>query len=168
MRGPPIVLGWDAPRALVCDAPSCVLARSRPLVLLSQPSLPPGYMRGTLKPRQLSIYRAAGVLLYRVKGEEVEVLLGRNAAGMPGSSRHDTWNLIGGKRKSGESHPTVTAAREVNEETLGMVSAKTVREALAAERAVLWLPRAMYACFVARLAAEDHRLLRLGLSLIHI
>ena len=113
MRGPPAVLAWDAPRALVCDAPSCLLARSRPLVLLSQPSLPPGYMRETLKPRQQSIYRAAGVLLYRVKGEEVEVLLGRNAAGVPGSSRHDTWNLLGGKRKHGESR-TARATKRGN------------------------------------------------------
>lgn len=64
-------------------------------------------------------FRAASVLSYTVwpNSPHKYFLLGREARG----SNIGTWDAFGGLRDEGESHPVVTAARELAEETMYLI-----------------------------------------------
>ena len=102
--------------------------------------------RGRPVPADLRAHKAAGVLFTRVRRNALEVLVGiedRLADSPPGLFL----NLLGGKTHEGESSAQ-TAAREVSEETAGLLQQPQLLQAIQARSGSLWLPFAKYALYV--------------------
>mmetsp|Transcript_45164 Transcript_45164/g.112313 ORF Transcript_45164/g.112313 Transcript_45164/m.112313 type:complete len:541 (+) Transcript_45164:56-1678(+) len=101
-------------------------------------------------------FMAAGALLWSRKGT---ALRGRAHVLMAMEQRSTSLppqlNFIGGKRDALSESARQTAAREVMEETGGLISQATRRAILAATGPVLWDSGGKYAAFVVEASAED-------------
>jgi hypothetical protein len=107
------------------------------------------YLSTRLRRQDDAKYCAAGLLAYRVTSSSVDVLLGRHVGRGKGPSRRGTWQWIGGKREPDDSSSVATAAREVQEESLGYITASWVETQLRQDPNVLWMPRGSYAIHLA-------------------
>ena len=107
------------------------------------------------RPDDRASFRAAGALCYDLSPSgELMVLLGQFYGGRRGSKKfahtHSAWLVPGGKRVEEDTGPEATAARELEEETLGLVSAR--RSAPRFESTAVWFPTGLYALFFLRLS----------------
>ena len=114
------------------------------------------YLRHGLRAADARSYSAAGLLPYRASADGgVDVLLGRQSGRGKGASRRGTWCFIGGKRDPGEDCAIGTAAREVQEESMGFLQASWVESTLHSDPKVLWYPTGGYAIHLAQIDPEN-------------
>ena len=124
---------------------------ARPLRPPRKPTLVPF---DTLSPHHRASYCAAGVLCYDVAADgTLMILLCQFYGGKAGSrtyrERHSAWTVAGGKRTPGDATAEATAARELEEETGGLLDARRVEPLL---RDGWWNPQGAFVLFPLRVS----------------